>query len=354
VRQRSTVLVTDDINGQNRGALATVRALAGTRHKAVVTVADRPSLAAASRYCAGTVPVPSGGGPGYAAALRRELDTDRHHLFFPASDVALISVGAAAAELVDKAELDRRARAAGFESLPTEVFGSAAALHEAAEGFDYPVVVKSATKSGLGNLQALTAASAADLQSALGDVPGRLVVQPLDRSPLRAVSGVVHDGELVAVCHQEYRRIWPPAAGVASAAVTVVGDRSLEQPLARLLADHQGVFQVQFLGRYLLDVNPRVYGSMALAVGAGANLPLLACEVAAGRLPTQVVRARPGVHYRWWEGDMRHVLHGLRTGRLGATGAVRALRPHRVESVLAPGPMLSRIAGRVRRSGGPP
>ena len=350
------VLVTDDINGQNRGALAAVRALAGGRYRPVVAVAG-PSLAASSRHCAGTVRVPPGGSPGYAEALRAELATGRYRAFLPASDVALIAVEDPGAVLVDKSWLDVRARAAGFDCLPTRVFASVEELRAAAEdGLDYPLVVKAVTKSGRGNLQAGVVTSPAQLRAALGDPTGRLLVQPFVDEPITAVCGVVDDGELLAVCHQRYLRIWPPQAGVSSAAVTVSGDRDIEQRLLPLLAGHRGVFQVQFLGGYLLDVNPRVYGSMALAVAAGTNLPLVACEALAGRRPDATLRARAGVHYRWLEGDLRHLAWHLRHGRPSVAEAASVLRPHRrtvhsVESLTDPRPMASRVIDALRRRG---
>lgn len=349
---RPIVLVTDDINGQNRGALATVRGLAG-RYRSVVTVGERPSLAAASRHCARSVRLPTGGTPGYADALAAELARGQYAAFFPASDVAMLAVDDPAAGLVDKAVLDDRARAAGFRCLPTEVFGSASDLLDAAGRLAYPVVVKSVTKSGLGNLQARRVTGPDDLTE-LAAVPGRLLVQPFEASSLRAVSGVVHDGRLLASCAQTYQRIWPPTAGVASAAVTVAADPDEEDRLTRLLAGHDGVFQVQFLGPYLLDANPRVYGSMALAVAAGANLPLIAADAATGSLPGQVVRARPGVPYRWWEGDLRYVVQGLRSRTLRPRQAAAALRPRRstaqsVERLSDPGPTVSRLVHAVGR-----
>jgi hypothetical protein len=346
------VLVTDDINGQTRGALATVRAVAGSRYRPVVSVAGR-SLAASSRHCAGTVLLPTGGTAGYPAALRAELATGRYHAFLPASDVAMIAVDDPAAQLVDKACLDARARSAGFASLPTSSYGSVTELRAVAADLDYPVVVKSATKSGRGNLQARVLLGPRDVD-ALGDAPGRLVVQPFLDGPITAVSGVIEGGQLLAVCHQLYLRIWPPRAGVSSAAVTVAGDRAVEDRLLPLLAGHRGVFQVQFLGGHLLDVNPRVYGSMALAVAAGANLPLVACEALAGRSPRSTVRARSGVHYRWLEGDLRYLVARATAGRAGLADAARVLRPrrrtvHSVESLIDPRPMVSRLTDVLRR-----
>jgi len=343
------VLTTDDVSGWNRAALAAVRALAGTRYRPVVTVSSPRSLAAASRWCAGTVLVPPGGRPGYAEALRRAVDEGGYAAVLPASDVALVALNDPAVPLIDKAALAGLVDAAGLERPPGDVYAGLDELRDAADRLDYPVVVKSVVKSGVENLQAVRVDAAADVRR-LAAAPGALLVQPFVDEPLRAISGVVWDGRYLALCHQEYVRLWPPRAGVASAAVTTRGDPALEERVLRLLGDHRGVFQVQLLGRYVLDVNPRVYGSMPLAIGAGANLPLLAVEAAAGLVPDGVVRARPGVRYRWLEGDARHLVSAVRRGELRPTAALRAALPrrgtvHSVESLRDPRPALTRAIG---------
>lgn len=341
------VLVTDDVTGQNRAALATVRALARGGYRPAVTVSGRRSIAAASRFCDRVVRVPPAGRDGYADALCREAAHGGFLSVLPASDVALTALGDPSAELVDKARLALRARAVGVPVLPDRVFASATDLRAAADDLDYPVVVKSVVKSGAGTLQALRADSAADLDGVEGS-GGGLMVQPFEGAPMRAVSGVVWDGELLAVCHQRYIRIWPPTAGVACAAETVTGDPEVEESVLRVLAGHRGVFQAQFLGGFLLDVNPRVYGSLPLAVAAGANLPVIACEAAAGRRQG-LVRARAGVHFRWLEGDVRRLLRDARTRDLTPALAARELLPrpgtaHSTESLFDPGPLLARVA----------
>lgn len=352
-----TVLVTDDVSGQNRAALAAVRALAQAGIASAVTVCGPGSITAASRFCRRTIQVPPAGQPGYAEALRRTVEAGDFLTVLPASDVAMLALRDPSADLVNKAILSVRAREAGLPVLPDRVFASAADLREAADSLDYPLVVKSVTKSGLGNLQALRADAPADLMD-LDDVPGHLIVQPYEAAPMRAVSGVVWDGQLLAICHQRYLRIWPPRAGVASAAETVAGDEELEAGLVRLLGGHRGVFQAQLLGPYLLDVNPRVYGSLPLAVAAGANLPVIVCDAVRGRRGP-LVRARAGVRFRWWEGDVRHLSHAVRRREISPFGAVRALLPHpgtahSVESLRDPAPMLARmrLGLRGRRPGG--
>jgi predicted ATP-grasp superfamily ATP-dependent carboligase len=92
----------------------------------------------------------------------------------------------------------------------------------------------------------------------------------------------------------------------------------------------QGIFELELLettdGFAVLDLNPRPYGSLALAVNAGANLPALWCDWLLGRDPAPVV-ARPGALYRWEDADLKYLFWQLRRGHCRA--AARVLVPHR-------------------------
>lgn len=343
---RPRALVTDDITGQNRAALATVRALAAADVETVVTVAGGHSIAGASRFCAGTVQVPAAGTPPYAQALRHHISEVGYRAVFPASDAALVALDDPVAELVDKAVMPDRAREAGLAVLPQWRFETGPELIAASDDLEFPVVVKPTEKSGIGSMQAMKAAEPDDLRRLAGHQTP-LIVQPYEDSPLTAISGVTWDGRLLAIAQQRSSRLWPVGAGVACAAETVDPDASFEEPLTRLLAGHQGVFQVQFLGPYLIDVNPRVYGSLPLAVAAGANLPAIAFRAAEG-VTGDLVRARAGVRYRWLEGDLRNLAQQVRRGSIGMGAAARAGLPHRgtaysLESLRDPKPWVARL-----------
>jgi predicted ATP-grasp superfamily ATP-dependent carboligase len=346
------VLVSDHVNGRSRSAVAAVRALAAAGHPALVTVSGRPSAATKSRSCSGVVRVPPTDSPDFGDAVEEYRRSHPRTLVLPASDAVLVALGLPGAELVDKAALPARAAAAGLPVPASRSFGSAADLL-AADDLEFPLVVKAAVKTRPSEV-ARRVDSRRDLVAALDDLPGALVVQPFSTGPMRAVCGVFADGRLLAVVHQDYVRIWPPDCGTASAAVTTEPDLDLEDRLPLLLAGHAGVFQVQLVGDQVIDVNPRVYGSLPLAVAAGANLPAIAVAVASGGpVPTDVVRGRPGVRYRWLEGDLRRLLHDRRTGALSTGAAVRALLPargtaHSVESLRDPGPVALRIHDAVR------
>jgi predicted ATP-grasp superfamily ATP-dependent carboligase len=352
---QSWVLITDGGGGQDRASLAAVRALSAAGYRTAVAAFGPASLAGASRHAGRWIPVPAAGDPAYPVAIRQAMDAGSFLTVLPSSDVALLALDAPVRHLVDKEQLAGTARAAGFAVPPSATFGSGAELVAAAGSLAYPVVVKAATK-GPGSLTAAYRADRpADIHGAAnGDGP--LVVQPFVFDPMWAVSGVVWNGRVVASVRQRYLRTWPSDCGTASAAVTVEADLALERRLPSLLAPYEGVFQVQFAGRFLIDVNPRIYGSLPLAVAAGANLPGLWCGLIAGDVDVGTVRrGRPGVRYRWIEGDARNLVEAVRRRALAPSAAAKRLRPHpgtahSTESLGDPGPMVARLGYAVRRA----
>lgn len=344
---RRWALVTDDTGGQSRSALAAVRALGVAGYEVAVSVSGPRSLAAASRYCSARVRVPLAGSAGYADALREEAASSRYTAVFPSSDTAVLAVEAPAAELVDKSRLVELAAQRGLGMPPSQIFPSGPALAAASGQLAFPVVVKPAVKIHGAYVPAGRADHPASL-SAWATVASPLVVQPFIRGPISATAGVMWDGELRAVVHQRYRRTWPDPCGTASYAETVDPDPALEERMVALLPEHRGVFQAQFVGGHLIDVNPRVYGSLPLAVAAGANLPAIAAAAATGTR-SRLVRGRAGSRYRWLEGDLRTTAHALRHRQLGAREAIAAVLPrprtaHSVEAWNDPLPILTRLA----------
>lgn len=174
---------------------------------------------------------------------------------------------------------------------------------------------------------------------------GRLVAYAAVRGP---------DG-VVARSLQRAVRIWPPRAGASSRAVTVPLDPSLVRRCDALLAelDWFGLAELQFqVGAdavpRLIDLNGRFYGSLSLAVAAGANLPAIWGDLALGRAPAAVVRARPGVRYHWGTADLRRALRERRGGLLGDvvdTAAYALGAVHSVAQLRDPGPAVARLTG---------
>lgn len=339
--ERSWVLVTDGTKGQARSSLAAVRALARAGYSAAATTSRTLSLAAASRHCARQVPVPLAENPSYAGSVRSELARHQYLTVLPASDLALLSLGAPVLHLIDKTRLAQCAPAAGFYVPPTQTFASWSRLKEQADDIEYPVVIKSA----LAKFPAFRVDSRRQLPEEISS--GALIAQAYVRDRMRAIAGVVWQGRLVSAVHQRYLRTWPVDCGTACAAQTIPPDEDLEVRLLELLKGYDGIFQIQLAGRYLLDVNPRVYGSLPLAVAANANPVGTYCDLLRGR-EVAFHRATPGVFYRWIEGDVRHLLHALRHKETTPLSAILALRPqpgaaHSTESLIDPGPVVTRL-----------
>ena len=339
--RRQWVLVTAD-GPQLRDPLVAIRGLAAGGYQPAVAVSCGSSLAAASRYCLRRVDVPPCDDDGYAEAIRAELARGPYLAVLPASEAALLALGVTAPHLVDKVRLAETAAEVGIPSPPSRSFASAEEALAAASDLDYPVVVKPAVH----RYYASRVETPAGLVSAILE-DGPVVIQPFIDERLHAVSGVIWQGRLVAAAHERWLRIWRFHCGVATAAETVAPDRQLEERIEALLRGYEGYFHAQFAGPYLLDLNLRVHTSHPLAVAAGANLIAIYCDLLRGE-QIGSIRARPGVFFRWIEGDLRHVTLALRRGEMSMSSALRALRPrrgaaHSTESLRDPGPMVNRF-----------
>jgi len=318
------VLVTDGATGQNRSTLAAVRALATAGYRAALTLSTGRSIASVSRFCDRVVPAPLVDDPGYADAVRAETDAHPYLTVLPTSDAALQALDAPGKHLCDKSRLAVLAREAGLQVPPGRDFDDAHSLRAAADDLGYPIVVKPTLRTGERHLPAQRFDTAEQVRRA-PDMPGPLLVQPMIRSGMHSIAGVMWQGELKAAVHQTHERIWPRQCGDACYAVTTAPDPALERGLRTMLADYNGIFQAEFTGPYLLDLNPRVYGSLPLAVSAGANPVGVYCDLLRG-VDVPPVRARPGVEYHWWGGDVRHIASRWQSGEIPLAEAARALR----------------------------
>ena len=227
---------------------------------------------------------------------------------FPAADVL--------DQVRDKARLRRTAAAAGLRTPASLWEGPVSEL--AGREFDWPVVVKPAHP-----VSALKTARLASDSAELGrileglDADEPLLVQERVRGPLVSIELVLdRDGRLVARFQQVTRRTWPSAAGSIALARSVPPDEILIARTAAMLAElgYWGLAQVDFVetasGFSLLDVNPRFYRCLPLAVACGTNLPALWHAVAVGRPVGSPGTYRTGMTYRWLEADLVAAVRG--------------------------------------------
>ena len=339
------VLVTD---GEDRAALAACRGLSRAGHTVAVAAGIKRAATHASRACSARLMLPpSLSAEEFVAGLVEAVGRTPYDALLPASDAALLAVSrlrerlpgsllrwlppdATVARTLQKAALLEDAPRAGFEVPETVACAEPEESHAAVATLDLPVVVKpSMSIVGARREAARLASDAAQLDAALARLGTPVLIQRFyaDASVL-ALAGVAWNGRLSAVVAARWSRRWPPVDGAASFAETVIPPSELAERTEALVRrlGWQGIFELELLelrpGIFApVDFNPRPFGWMALALRAGANLPAVWAECVQGREP-QSVRPRPGVRYRWEDGDLKHLLWQLRRGRARAAAAV--------------------------------
>ena len=337
--------------GRARGALAAARALDSAGWTVGIGTPSGGGLASVSKAVSQRhrVPQPQAGVGRFVAAVNEAIRAGGYELVFGGGDAELIALSSQRDEIdaevpyathdrvmrvVDKLALAEAAEAAGLLCPDT-----AKAEEVDAGAWTPPVVVKAsvhaplASSEGPGRLEAeivhdrggadrriaeIRAAGLAPILQRL--VPGRLMgyVVVADRS-----------GNVVAEVAQLADATWPPRTGISARARIVAIDRGLADRVARLLGNVGwfGLAQLQFVladdgQSYLIDFNGRFYGSLALAVAAGANLPATWAALATGRSPGMTPAPRIGTRYQWLEGDLRRAFVERRGG------LVADLAPH--------------------------
>ena len=374
---RATVLVTED--APSYGVLAGVRALHAAGHRVWLAYTARGAYGRHSRVPAGRglVPDPAADPAAYVQALVALAERAGAAAVLPGTDVGLsalaaarhafgpgIALGVPDAAVVrragDKSQLAEVAADAGLRTPPTWVLSADDAT--ASQEVILPAIVKvpEAGRAGAGQARepVRRVATREALSDALAQAPGRrVIVQPFLEGRLIAVSGVAWEGAVVRAVHQAAERIYPAACGISAYARTVPAQDTLEQGVRALVKrlEWSGIFQAQFLQvdgvPLLIDFNPRMYGSLALAVAAGANLPALWADLLLGRDP-EPGGYRVGVRFRSEERDAGALASALSGGdlRTFARGVLpHSQTAHAVFALRDPWP-LARTLGRLARA----
>jgi len=312
----------------DRGPLAGLRALgrAGVR---TVAVAPRGAAGLRSRYAAAreVAPDPADAPAAFAQRLSEVIDDLRPRVVYPGREEAIDAMVWSPhhaelshllpypsldplEQLRDKRGLPELASDHGLDACRTLAEGPAATV--AAEVGDRECAVKSARPGGA--LQATQLVHSADeLRVLLDLLPPEedVIVQEHCSGELLGLALVVDgDGRLIARFQQTASRTWPLDAGASASAVSVAPDDSLVDCARRLLAEvgYVGLAHLQFLRTddrcVLIDINPRFYGSMPLALAAGVNLPAAWHGVVMGDPQPTLGEYELGLRFRWLEGNL--------------------------------------------------
>src|SRR5262245_28379133 len=332
------ILVTD---GETRAALATVRALGARGHRVHVVARRRRSLAGASRFAAGEhLAANAASDPkGWAEAiakLARDLDAE---LLLPVTDVSLGSVLAfglerrfpvagpdreAFEQATDKHALLERSARLGLDCPQSVLIRGPAQLDQLPASLAYPVVLKPRRSCCLRNgrwvrdrVRVLRGPE--ELRAAREDTRagGEFLLQEFVPGHGEGIFLLTRNGRtLVSFAHRRIREK-PPTGGVSVLRESIAPDPKLLEPSQRLLESLRwtGVAMVEFrrspTGRAaLMELNPRLWGSLQLAIDAGVDFPSLLVDLHRG-VAIPRVESRVGVRSRWLLGDLDHLLISL-------------------------------------------
>jgi len=347
---RESVLVLD---GQTNQALACVRSLGRAGCDVSVAATRGHPLAAWSRYCVARFKL-SGETPVAFRALRAWAIARHVTMVLPlterscilcnlereAWDSAGITVGCAPDPVLrrafDKAYTLETARACGVGVPPTRLPSSPSEAYAAARELGFPCVVKSRFSNAwngsrflidpgtsyLHDVSELDRAIAAHRQSDTWPV-----LQAFVPGQGKGVFALFDHGRPVAwFAHERLRDVRPSGSG-SSLRSSAVLDPRLLGPAERLLTALQwhGPAMVEFRDDgvhppYLMEVNGRFWGSLQLAVSAGADFPQWWLAIVRGRPVERRNSYATGVTVRWVWGDVKRFLYILAGAPAGYPG----------------------------------
>jgi len=297
------------------GLLAAVRGLAAAGYEPWLATSQPDTYAARSRFTAGyaLLSEPHEDPEAFASRLAQVAVRIGAAAVLPGTEATLraltgreelfegIPVGTSTHEALEratsKAELVSLAGRHGL-LVPPSLTLATAELADAE--IQLPVVVKPlqsvpSTRDGrmLRREPAMVVESRHVLRQLAGGSPDiSWVLQPFIEGELSAVSGVAWQGKMLSALHQISPRIWPQPLGTSAYAETRPPDVELEHRTEKLLSDlgWSGIYNLQTLRRadgvWLIDLNPRIYGSLGLALVAGHNLAAAWVDLLLGRLPS--------------------------------------------------------------------
>ena len=371
---RRALIVSD---GKAPHVHAAVRALRATGWEVGLAVGGAPSDRASDAVA---VPLPEAGADAFVEAVASVVAARGYDVVFGADDIELLALSSGRERIpcvvphgahadvvraVDKLELARAAIRAGLRTPDTRPVSPAALA-----ALTGPVVVKARLHWEPGPSQArrhaagaycATPAEAARHAQAMAAAGARpLLQEPIDGELMALTMVVDRDGLPVAVAQQRSPRL--SLRQTSCRAHTVDAEPELAAAAGRLLADLRwfGLANLQFLrpadgAPRLIDLNGRFYGSLALAVAAGVNVPDLWARMAVGDPVPSFTSARPGVRFQALGEDLRRARAQPRGGLLRDVAGtlaygVGAAHPHL--SLSDPRPALA-VLGRlaVNRAG---
>jgi hypothetical protein len=370
----------------NRGALATSRALAKAGWEVGCATGDLKGLLANSRSISRLhrTPPPTADLDGFVEATASALRSSSYEAVLPSSDAETFALSLGRDRLpvplpypgheavlgaFDKLELTRTAADCGIGTPWT------APANDASVGGDGPVVVKvrfhwrPGAVGMPGRWRTYVCADREEARRRIAEMRaagGDPLLQEVVRGPLLHCHVLVdRGGGLVAAVQQRSEPLtespltWPPGAGVRVRSVTVPLDQELVAKITVMLRrlGWFGFVGLMFIVGAdgvprLVDFNGRIPMSFQQSIAACPPLPDLWARVAAGWPIGAPPAVRTGVRYQWLWGDLRRAVSEGRGGRatdvLGCLAYARGAT-HGIWSSEDPWPVLRSWQQNLRR-----
>lgn len=339
-----TVLITD---GEQRAALALVRALGRAGHRVYVCSRRGRSLAGASRYCRAEQRVsdPLAMPDRFVADVAALAHARGVDVIIPVAEPAILALLPVREQLhgvrVPFVDVDTfrciSNKAVLLETAPR--FGIAVPEQRVLatpderdalciDALHFPVVLKPSRSVGERNgrrtkLGVAYAADGAQLTArldALSHAAYPLLIQQRVVGPGIGIFLLPWRGQMHAIFSHRRIREKPPSGGVSVYRESIAADPALVERSRRLLEHFrwQGVAMIEYKvddatgTPYLMEINGRFWGSLQLALDAGVDFPNRLLAAMDGDPPPAVGDYRLGVRSRWWWGDVDHLLARMR------------------------------------------
>ena len=334
------------LDGEHRAALAVVRSLGGRGWLVHVGSSVRHSLAGGSRFTASErlLPDPLGGTEAYCRAVAQIVNDAHASLLIPVTEgstLAVLEQGDLFAKVrIPTSDLERFRRATDKSAVLALATGLGISVPpqwslsgKRGEAREiplerFPVVVKPArsvvgsagSRYKVGVRYANSPGQLDRLLAEFGPLAGPFLVQARLEGPGIGIFLLRWEGKVVASFAHRRIREKPPSGGVSVCCESIAAPTGLLAQSASLLEalDWQGVAMIEYKHdlrsdrNYLMEINPRFWGSLQLAIDAGVDFPWYLAQLALGHQLTPVHRWRIGVRSRWYLGEIDHLVARLR------------------------------------------
>jgi len=352
------------LDAMNKQSLASARRLGRTGLRVALGESvgqfhpGSPPSSFASRYCARTLTLPehTTDTGSYATEVVSFVRDHRVKVVLPTGDESITALAPhrerftelgcvlavasdAALEIAnDKVRTLEIAAKLGIDYPRSVEVADVAELRKAEAEFGYPFVVKPTVswtgKTGVrvAPVEVINEAEALDATTRFLATGAGVLAQQLATGRREGVSLFIADGEVLAHCGHVAHRTSPALGGASAMRESIEVPAEILDAAVRLALaiGMEGPCEVEFRRDasghpLLMEINPRLAGTLENAIRSGVDFPLMIWQWATGQ-PVQPVRAyRVGVRTRWLHGDLRWLVENRqRIGRPDSMPAARA------------------------------